>query len=77
MIESAFYRYQKPSLTEVLGELLPVYDLELYEEIGRGALDSNNMAEAQKWFTRGLSMAREQGDSEKIELFRVLVLASL
>ena len=77
MFNSCIYQNQRPSLTEVLGELLPVYNLDLYEELGNNALKCENNCEAINWFTKGFSMARELRNKEKIELFKVLILKSL
>ena len=77
MVNYGIYQNNKPSLTEVLGELLPVYNLELYEEMGIKAMNEENELEATNWFTKGLSMARELHNTEKIDLFRGLILSCL
>lgn len=68
------YPSKKPSLTEVLGELLPFYDLDLYEELGKNAQLSGNKGIANEWYVKGLSMARELQNSQKINLFKELII---
>jgi hypothetical protein len=71
------YPSKKPSLTEVLGELLPLYDLNLYEELGRNAQLSGNKGLANEWYVKGLSMARELQNSQKINLFKQLIIQNI
>ncbi len=72
-----FNQNLKPSLTEVLGELLPVYDLGLYEELGRKALNEGRTLTAIEWFTKGLSMARELRNPQQIDKFKWFLINSL
>lgn len=77
MIYFSNFQNDRPSLTEVLGELLPVYNLDLYEAIGNEAQNSGKASIATEWYTRGLSMARELRDHEKIKLFKELIIGSI
>jgi hypothetical protein len=71
------FNFRQPTLTEVLGELLPVYNLELYQNIGEEALTASRISDAIVWFTKGLAMARDQRNRHYIELFKELILENL
>ena len=67
----------QPTLSEVLGELLPTYDLKLYKELGQRAMMNNTKPSAIVWFTRGLALAREQNNEEQIQLFKEMILRNI
>ena len=75
-LEYEIYK-KRPSLTEVLGELLPIYDLELYKELGDQAFFSDNLSEALNWYTKGRAMALELRDEQRKELFKDNILKCL
>lgn len=63
-------------IKEMIDEL-PIYNLELYEEMGDNEYESGNESEALRWYTKGLNMARQLKNENKIKRFTNLILASL
>jgi hypothetical protein len=76
MLNFGIIQNPQANFTEVLGDL-PVYDLDLYEEMGDNAHKVGNENEAISWYSKGLAMARELRSPEKIKLFTNLIITSL
>ncbi len=71
------YFTPQPTLSEVLGELLPTYDLKLYKELGQRAMMNGTKPSAIVWFTKGLSIAREKGNEDDIQFFKTMILRNI
>ena len=76
MLEYGILQSQQVKLSEIMGDL-PIYDLNLYEELGNIAHKAGDKKEAMKWYLKGLSMARVLNHSDKIELFSDLILNNI
>ena len=61
----------------VLKEEGIVTDLELFEEWGNKEYESGNESEAMEWYTKGLAVARQRKQVDKITRFTHLILASI
>jgi len=67
---------QQIPLSDILGEI-PMYDVDLYEEMGNIDFENGNEDQALIWYTKGLSIARQLRNEMKIEEFTNLILSCL
>ena len=76
MLNYGITQNDQVSLYEMDGEEF-VIDLSLYEELGNEAHKSGDEQAALKWYNRGLKLACELNQQEKVRLFSNLIFVSL
>lgn len=76
MLKYDILQNQQVKLSEIMGDL-PIYDLNLYEELGNIADKTGDKKEAMKWYLKGLSMARELKHTDRVKLFSNLILNNI
>jgi hypothetical protein len=76
MLNYGIRQNDQVSLSDIDGEEFTI-DLSLYEELGNEAYKVGDEIQALKWYNRGLKLANEMGQQEKIRLFSNLIFVSL